>query len=279
MIRISHLLFLLILSGDIWAQDPLWFTDAEGRHLPRISAHRGGRFIPGYPENAIATFEQTLAATPAMIECDVSMTADSVLILMHDNTLDRTTTGSGRVDQQRWESISTLKLEDDFGALTDYSVPRLDATLRWAGQKKAVLTLDVKRGVPFDKVLAEVRAAGIKEQIVVITYNVRDAQTVYNLDPEIRISASIRNIEELQRIDSTGIPARNLLAFTGTTLSSKELYEALRAKQIPAMLGTLGNLDKQAEAQGPHIYREFLAFGVDILATDRPVAVRGALEN
>ena len=62
-----------------------------------VSAHRGGP-VPGLPENAVETFEYALNHAPALIETDVRRTADGVLVLMHDETLDRTTTGTGRVD-------------------------------------------------------------------------------------------------------------------------------------------------------------------------------------
>ena len=53
--------------------------------------------LPGYPENCIASCEKTLSLLPAFFEIDFSFTKDSVMVLMHDLTLDRTTTGKGRV--------------------------------------------------------------------------------------------------------------------------------------------------------------------------------------
>ena len=64
-----------------------------------------------------------------------------------------------------------------------------------------------------------------------------------------------------------------MLAFTGTRLSNPNLYKRLKDKNIVAMLGTLGNLDKQAEARGNHLYNEWMSKGVNILATDRPFEV------
>ncbi|MEN8887178.1 MAG: glycerophosphodiester phosphodiesterase, partial [Winogradskyella sp.] len=48
------------------------------------------------------------------------------------------------------------------------------------------------------------------------------------------------------------------------------LYQRLHNENILCMLGTLGNLDKQAQAKGEHLYSNFKNLGVDILATDRP---------
>ena len=61
-----------------------------------VAAHRGGPSA-GFPENAVLTFENTLRQVPAVLELDIARTRDGVLVLMHDETVDRTTTGTGRV--------------------------------------------------------------------------------------------------------------------------------------------------------------------------------------
>ncbi len=53
--------------------------------------------MPGYPENCIESCEKTLSMMPTFFEIDFSFTKDSVMVLMHDLTIDRTTNGKGRV--------------------------------------------------------------------------------------------------------------------------------------------------------------------------------------
>lgn len=65
--------------------------------MPLVSAHRGGA-VPGYPENCIATFEHTLESAYSMLEIDLRYTKDGHLVLHHDPTLNRTTTGTGPVE-------------------------------------------------------------------------------------------------------------------------------------------------------------------------------------
>ena len=64
------------------------FFRYEENNSPLISGHRGGARI-GFPENCIATLENTLQYTPAIFEIDPRLTKDSVVVLMHDGTLDR----------------------------------------------------------------------------------------------------------------------------------------------------------------------------------------------
>ncbi len=241
-----------------------------------VSAHRGGRYLPGYPENALETVQYTLRHVPAIIEVDVNMTADSVLILMHDATLDRTTDGSGQVMEHSWQDIQALRLVDDFGTLTDYRVPRLENVLDW-GFNKAFWTLDVKRKVPFDRVIDAVRSVGAINSVALITYNYEDAVQAYLLDPRIRLSVVIRNEEELQRYIDGPIPTENLMAFTGLTERDPAFYQKLKSLGMTVMIGTIGNLDQKAEARGGRIYRDLLAKGIDVIATDRPCAVFEAI--
>src|SRR5690606_13560277 len=116
---------------DFESVDDLYrFLTYEDNSYPLISAHRGGP-SEGYPENAIATFAQVAKSMPAIIECDISMTKDSVLVLMHDETLNRTTNGNGKLAKFTWEELQVLRLKDTNGKVTKYNIPTLEQTLEW----------------------------------------------------------------------------------------------------------------------------------------------------
>ena len=237
--------------------------------IPLISAHRGGPY-PGLPENAIATFEHIANITPAIIECDIAMTRDSVLVMMHDNILDRTTTGTGKVIEQDWENLQALYLVDNDGKETEHKIPTLKETLEW-GKGKVLFTLDVKRGVPFEKVIEMVQQTGTQAHAAIITYNANDAQKVHELDPTLMISVGLGSEQAYEAHKSLGIPDDNMIAFVGVREPDEAHYQFLHEKGIYCILGVLGNLDKQAEAKGDSLYAGFINRGADILATDRPV--------
>ena len=245
---------------------------------PVISAHRGGRYIAGYPENALETFQYVARQVKVIIECDVNMSSDSVLFLMHDYSLARTTNGKGAVLETPWSKIKSLNLKDDYGIVTRYHPPTLESTLNWSS-KDYQLTLDVKRGVPIERVVEMVRNYGAIDYASVITYNYESALKAYLTDPRIRLSVSIRNNEELQRYLDGPFKTENLMAFTGLTQRNPEFYEALKKAGITIIIGTIGNIDKSAIAKGDKVYQKIQQAGVDILATDRPLAVHKALQN
>ncbi|WP_305981628.1 glycerophosphodiester phosphodiesterase family protein [Roseivirga thermotolerans] len=244
--------------------------------IPLVSAHRGGPY-PGYPENAIETFEYIASQIPTVIECDIAMTKDSVLIMMHDNTLDRTTNGSGRVLEVDYEYVQSLNLVDNEGQITAYKVPTLNDVLQWA-RGKAVLTLDVKRGVPFERVVEAVQEMEARDYSIIITYGARDAALVYSLDPSLKLSVSLGSQEAYEAHRAAGIPDEQMVAFVGVSEPSPEWFDFLHRKGITCILGVLGNLDRKAIAQGDSTYLGYIQRGADILATDRPLEAAKAIE-
>jgi len=102
---------------------------------------------------------------------------------------------------------------------------------------------------------------------------------VHTLKPDILISANMRSVEEADRVLATGIPTDRLVAFVGTREPMPELYDKLKALNIPTILGTMGNLDNMAIAKGDQIYIEFIARGAVLLSTDRPVEAWRAINS
>jgi len=205
------------------------------------------------------------------------MTKDSVLVLMHDETLDRTTTGQGNVADHTYEQLQDLFLIDPEGEETTFKIPTLVDALAW-GKGKVIFTLDVKRGVPFKNVVETIQSQQAEAISVVITYNADQALEVHRLDPNLMISASIGNPNALLQINDRNVPDNRLVAFVGTSERNEEMYHTLHGHGIMCILGTMGNLDRQAERVGENFYAELIERGADILSTDRPVEAGRALQ-
>lgn len=252
-----------------------FLTYSENR-VPMVSAHRGGPDI-GYPENAIATFRRVAANMPAIIECDIALTKDSSLVLMHDETLDRTTTGTGKVSRHTLSELEDLYLKDPAGTVTNYHVPTLEETLQW-GKGRVIFTLDVKRNVPYQLVIDAIRKTNTEAYCVIITYSANQAAVVHNLAPDLMISASIKNVVDLVRLNDVDIPDTRLVAFVGTSQADKKLIDLLHEHGILCILGTMGNLDRQAQHKGEQVYAEYIENGADILSTDRPFQAAKTLD-
>jgi glycerophosphoryl diester phosphodiesterase len=243
-----------------------------------VSVHRGGGELKGLPENCLESFDYISKKMACLIECDVEMTKDSVMVLMHDKSLDRTSTGRDLVVSNTFETVKQLKLKDNFGNVTDFKIPTLENTLKW-GKNKVIFTLDVKKTTPFKKVVEMVDKLNAENYALIITYNANEAIEVYKLNPNLLISVSIMQVSDYERLHDAGIPDKNMVAFIGTREPKTELIDFLHKKGIVCILGVLGNLDKKAAARGDEYYKTFIDQGVDILATDRPEAVNGIINK
>lgn len=247
--------------------------------FPNISVHRGGKGLKYYPENCLETIQYVSDSISAIFEIDIAQTKDGKLILMHDNSIDRTTTGNGSVKNLTYKELKNFNLVDDFGNQTNYKIPLFSEVLEWSKANNIILTIDIKRSVSQKDVINAIDAADAKDISIIITYDVEQAQSAYALAPDVLLSVSARNHEEFDRLLKTKIPTENMLAFTGTRMSDKSLYQRLHNEDIVCILGTLGNLDKQAEARGDELYLGSKKQGIDILATDRPFEAHKAINK
>jgi glycerophosphoryl diester phosphodiesterase len=198
--------------------------------------------------------------------------------MIHDETLDRTTTGIGNVADYTLVELKELRLKDNEGAITSYVIPTLSEVLRWA-KGRAIVELDVKRPVTPEAIVAIIREHHAETYTVVITYSTPSALRYYGLNPELMISASARDMEGARRLLESGIDPSNLLAFVGVYEPSDSLYALLHAHKIRTILGTMGNLDRRAEKRGSQVYSELIRSGADILATDRVPLAAKAIGN
>ena len=159
----------------VWLTEPLalhpFFAAGEG---VRTIAHRGGRQLG--PENTIVAFELARAAGTEVLEMDVRGTADGVLVLMHDRTVERTTDGAGRVNGLDIDQVLALdagyRWSVDGGASYPYrdrgvKVPRFEEVLRtFAG---VPMVIEIKQQEPpiAEALCVALRAFGQEKQALV----------------------------------------------------------------------------------------------------------------
>ena len=245
----------------------------EPMHL--VSAHRGGPKAR-FPENCIATFENTLEETFAIIEIDPRYAKDGTVVVHHDAMLDRTTTGSGLLCDRTLPELKALRLKDPDGRVTSFRIPTLDEVLRWA-RGRTVLVIDQK-DVPVEERVRKIEENQAEAFTILIVYNFRDARKCYDLNKEIMMEVMIPNRAKFWEFDETGIPWSNIMAFTGHMQpEDPELFDMIHAKGACCIVGTSRNLDRHlavGRAQGnrdsEQRYRQLLTCGVDVIETDLP---------
>ncbi|MFV0140069.1 glycerophosphodiester phosphodiesterase family protein [uncultured Empedobacter sp.] len=244
-----------------------------------VSAHRGGSGIHGFPENCIETLEHLYQNGIQIFEIDVAETKDEQLILMHDNSLQRTSTGRQDVNQVDLKTIKEYFLVDDFGQQTSYKIPTFAEALNWGKNKPIYFMVDIKKGVDYRAIVSTIKQANLQKQVVLVTYTIGQAKKLHQLAPEMLLSVSMRNERELNEMLNSGIPTDKMVAFTGTRRNDQSFLDKIHDKDIVVIFGTLGNLDKSSAARNGQLYRDLEKDGVDIFATDRAIDVHQTINK
>ncbi|RHJ91163.1 glycerophosphodiester phosphodiesterase family protein [Parabacteroides bouchesdurhonensis] len=255
-----------------------FYQYAEDR-IPLISGHRGGR-VKGFPENSLETFANTLSYTPATFEIDPRLTKDSVIVLFHDDTLERTSNGTGRVADYTWEELQKLRLKDPDGNLTDCRIPKLEDAIRWA-KGKTVLILD-KKDVPMERTAQLITDMNAESYVMITVHNGADARFFYEKNPNFVFEAFVKTKDALLDYEENGIPWNHIMAYVGPTITpeNREVIDMLHERGVMCMVSTAPTDDKlPTEDDRAEAYRQIMRQGVDVIESDRPIEVAGAISS
>ena len=146
-----------------------------------IIAHRGD--WRNAPENSLQAYQSCIDAGFDGIEIDVQMTKDSVIVMMHDKTIDRTTTGKGKVSDYTLAELKELYLRSPIGVVTRQKIPTLDEVLEMA---KGKILIQVDKWQPVkEKVIEVAKQHGCMNQIILRgTKNSKQVIEEYGKFPE-----------------------------------------------------------------------------------------------
>lgn len=172
--------------------------------MPVINyAHRGASEY--YPENTLWSFYAGLEMRADGIETDIQRTSDGVLVLHHDDTLERVACEKGRIMERTYAQL----LEMDFGAFKGERfkgerVVTLDTFLHHFGRKNLELALEIKQYGVEEQTLACIATHGCRERVTLTSFLWKSLEAVRALDAEIAVgyltsSITLETLERLQR--------------------------------------------------------------------------------
>lgn len=166
--RRINTLFLLLLCSFVTVSAQSRVDEIRSKLLSRdgssvmVVAHRGDwRYAP---ENSLPAIDNAIKMGVDIVEIDVKRTRDGHIILMHDKTLDRTTTGKGLVADCTLDSIRSLKLRNGCNIRTKEVVPTLEEALIHA-KGKIMLNLD-QADLYFDEIFPILQRTGTAGQVI-----------------------------------------------------------------------------------------------------------------
>lgn len=253
-----------------------YFSYEAGKKI--ISGHRG-TMEDGLPENSIPAFEAVLKKTVAIFEIDPRYTKDSIAVMIHDDTLDRTTTGKGKVSDYTWAELQKLQLRDHAGNITPYRINTLEEVIKWA-KGKTILNLD-KKDIPIEKTAALLKKLNAYAWVWVTVHNVDQARYYLGQHQDQYLSMHLKNKEALEKFEQSGLPYNRMIVYIGSAIkdSNQDMYSFLHKRGVMCMISSAPSYDKlSVKSERAAKYKAVFEDGASILESDLPMEVEEAIK-
>ncbi len=253
-----------------------YFKYAPGKKI--ISGHRG-TIEDNMPENSVPSMEAVLKQTSAIFEIDPRLTKDGIPVMVHDATLERTTTGTGKVADFTWKELQKLQLKDHKGNPTPYKINTLDEMIKWA-KGKTILNLD-KKDLPMEMTAEIIRKHNAYSWVWVTVHNVEQAKFYLDKNPKQYLSMHILTQQALEDFQKSGLPYDRMIVYIGPEIkaANQEMYNFFKEKGVLCMISSAPTYDKLATAEERAAkYRAVFEDGATVLESDLPIEVSKAIE-
>lgn len=248
----------------------------------RLDQERGRVWVVGHrgamghrPENTFASFEYGLELGADWIELDVHFTRDGALAVIHDESVDRTTDGHGLVRDHTLAELKLLSAGAWFGpAYLSERVPTLEEVLAFARARNTVVDIEIKNAPIYypgieDAVVKALDAAGMTEQVIVISFD----------------HAAVARVKSLDSRVATGVLYAGKPVDGGVNLARQANADAV----LPHWAYVTSADVQVAHAAGlsvapwatsdPQALRHLIACGVDGIGTNHPDVLRTILDE
>ena len=185
---------ILIITGyTVLAVMPNMFAkkivDPEKVKNMQIIAHRGGAGIG--LENTLSCIEKGIAYGADVIEIDIHLTKDGHLIVCHDQTVDRTTNGKGKISEMTLDELRKLRIIDAEGNATDEQLPTLSEVMELV-KGRAILLIEIKQprkkylGIE-QKVVDEIEKFQAASWVIIQSFDDSVLENIHAINPELRL--------------------------------------------------------------------------------------------
>lgn len=235
-----------------------------------VAAHRAQS--EHHPENSVAAVKEMIAMGVDIVELDIRETKDGVLIIMHDKTLDRTTTGKGLVAEMTWKELKNLRLLHN-GKPTDEKIPTFKQMLSLV---KGNIMLDIDYKAEGERAakstLKILRKKRVEKQCLFFLYDYKDADDLYRLNPNLQFmpraysKADVDSILQLQMF----IP----VIHADDKFYTDSLMSIIKAKGKRLWMNALNKYDKMESEKKDSGFDALLQLQhTNIIQTDLPKAL------
>lgn len=250
-------------------------------HQPLLLGHRGGYYPDGpWPESALESM-QNIVATRGSVFCEVDMrmTKGGQCINMHDATIDRETTGKGKLIDLDADEVLAHNLVNAKGQTTQLRPRRIQEIFEWAAQVDAVLWVDIKDATP-EYVVQQVREYELESQVVLSAYGTDKLTRFMRLAPECvyfvpTIADDLPTVRDIKELADIG----HVIGFAGYYLPDMRDSLTMQDRWNAPMQLELNRYDQNLPAGDldDMYYKRAVEAGFRILCTNHYPAVSDVL--
>lgn len=267
-------LFLLILVYGSLSISPIFFKKfpETPNASTKIIAHRGASNIA--PENTLASIREALKSNPDRIEIDVQQTADGIIVLLHDISLERTTNGKGLVKNKTYVELEKLDAGSWFSnKFKEEKIPTLEEAIRLVNGK-CKLIIEIKKGHSFypnieKNILQIIKKLHAENWVAIHAFDDSVIDTVHALDPSISLhKLLVVKFQFSPIIISNAID--NIELDNYTYVKEYSIHYAFANKKIINLLKAKGKKVNVWTVNDPATAKQLIALGVDGIITNNP---------
>ena len=289
---LGSILLLTTLTAVSFAQLPAEKLNAVFQQKSKnvlVASHRGD--WRNAPENSMQALSNSIKKGFDLMEFDVKMSRDSVMVIMHDNTIDRTTNGKGKVGDYTLEELKKLRLKNGLGRLTEHQIPTM-REMMLAAKGKILVNVD-KGNDHLDLVFKVLRETSTTDQAIVnvgdnIPYQELIAKNSIPNDAYLMVVVNAKN-KDMQAVISSYEPNKRTIIqpiFDTDTLANLKSLKETKNKSLiwlnslwPSLNG--GHDDDRAveKNEKEESWGWLIAYHPVILQTDRPAELLLYLKN
>jgi len=189
--RDEHAGFLVFTSFIL----VLYICIVKGEDGMKIFAHRG--YSGAYPENTMLAFTKALEADADGIELDVQLSKDGHVVIIHDEKLDRTTDGSGKVADHTLAALQKLNAAKLYKRGSEFhSIPSFDEYCAWASTTELITNVELKTGLVYypgleAKCIEIIKKHNLEKKVFFSSFNHLSLVTARKLAPKIKVGALV----------------------------------------------------------------------------------------
>lgn len=248
--------------------------------VPLVIAHQGGDGV--WPGDTMYAFEKAVEIGADVLEMDAHITKDGHIVLMHDETVDDTTDGTGLIEEMTLEELKQLDAaydwSNDGGQTYPYrgqfiQVPTLDELFQKFPHMRYVIEIKLTEN-PIDRALCDlIREYDMQDKVMVASFHDEAMQNFRKTCPEVATSASrgeVTRIVLLGKIFLSGFIVPQYQSIQPPFDPKESLNIPIMTKRFIREAHAKGIAVEPWTVNDPELMKQYIEWGVDGIITDRP---------